>query len=161
MARPSIEQNIWDNSFNARNRDKSLQGATAWKRFKQRPCSRGDSCSFKHELSKKKGKEMYPVPLPMRREDTQKGHGKGNTKRTPKGTNPSTKSKNFGMLPFSEKSNAKRIAHVIIGTHKNAHTQNPTVDENAESVCMKHTSKRGDDKTGNATVAPKWKSQRN
>ena len=95
-------------------------------RFKQKERERNVSRSTSHE-TRRHSKRSW----------------KGEYQKDPQRYQSVKKVKNFGMLPFSEKSNAKRIPHVVIGTHT-------TADENAESVCMKHTSKSGDDKTGNA-----------
>ena len=78
MVRQYVEQSTWDNTFNARNEEKSLQGAAArkgnprgnpegngkdmqgndrkhedctqWTSNGQ--CSRGDSCTFEHDFHK-------------------------------------------------------------------------------------------------------------
>ena len=66
-------------------KDQRTGDCTQWTSRGQ--CSRGDSCSFKHDLNKKSKRDKNKIPFYFRRDKTLETRGK-----RPKGTSPSGKS---------------------------------------------------------------------
>ena len=87
-------------------KDRTLGVCAQW--ASQGQCSRGDSCSFKHDSDKKRGKVENHVHFPMKRKEIRK-----ETENViPKGRGPTVipegKVKEASMLPFFSKKEKKR-----------------------------------------------------
>ena len=90
-------------------------------------CSRGGSCSFKHNFTNKGKRKQKKIPFHFgnEREYTRKGDGKGDTK----GARPSSHTRRYaaeGAIPEGIRMRC---------THQNAHTTNRKVDD-GEHVCI-------------------------
>ena len=144
-----IEQKMRDTNTNARNKDRSLQGAAAWKG------SRGDSCSFKHDLNKKgKGQEEDSVLLPKRedsRKETQKQLPTGRTQRY----QSVRKSRTSRYATILRRSNTRMDPHAIVGTHyppDRSHYRSQSGCKWRDTCVFKQKERAGEDKHGDATM---------
>ena len=133
--RRHVEHTIRDTNFHARNEDKSLPGAAGlerkpvkqWKRNEQKTaqhgdcdqwtsngqCSRGNSCSFEHDVNEK-GKGTRRISR------SRSGSRRHSEKKIPEGKDPHLsvrqETHTSGYATIFRRSNAKRNPHATLGT---------------------------------------------